>query len=226
MNLDFTEEQQLLRETVRRLCAEQCPMAAVRAMEDHPIGYQEEFWKRMGELGLLGLTIPEAYGGAGQSALEAAILYEELGRALAPSPHFPSCVMSANGLLLAGSEQQKKAWLPAIARGEAIVTPAWLEPKGGFGPRGVQLTAERDGGSYRLEGIKRHVPFAAAATRLLVLARTGPGEEEIDLFLVDPKQSGIELVQEFSLASDTQYKAVFRGARVSAENRLGAAGSE
>ena len=119
MNLDFSEEQQILRETVRNLCAEYAPLEVVRSMEDDPAGVPPELWKQMGELGLLGVQIPESYGGAGQSALETAILYEEFGRALCPTPHFASSVMSAGLLLLAGSEDQRKRWLPEIASGES-----------------------------------------------------------------------------------------------------------
>lgn len=79
MDLDFTEEQQMLRDTVRGLCNQHAAIAVVRAMEDDPIGYPAPFWKQLGELGVLGLTLPEAYGGSGQSALEAMIVYEELG---------------------------------------------------------------------------------------------------------------------------------------------------
>src|SRR3990172_687900 len=124
MDLDFTEEQQMLREMVRGVCAELAPMAVVRAMEDDPTGHPGGFWKQLAELGLLGITIPEAYGGSGQSALECAIVYEEFGRALAPSPHFVSSVLGAGVLLRAGSEEQRRTWLPRVASGEAILTPA------------------------------------------------------------------------------------------------------
>jgi len=133
MDLDFTEEQQMLRDMVRGVCNEYAPLDVVRAMEDDPTGYPTEFWKQLGELGILGVLIPEEHGGSGQGMLEAALVYEEFGRALAPSPHFASAVMSAGVLLAAGSDAQQREWLPRIASGEAILTPAWLEPRGGFG---------------------------------------------------------------------------------------------
>lgn len=221
MDLDFTQEQEILRDTVRNLVEKHAPISVVREMEDHPVGYPEQLWRQLADTGLLGLLIPEEFGGAGLSLLDAAIVYEEFGRALTPSPHFVSCVLGALTLLRAGSDQQKSELLPRIARGEAIITPAWLEPERGFGPRGVALPARRDGDAYVLTGVKRHVPFAKAATHLLVLARTGSDPEEIGLFLVDPTAQGVSLVQQMSLASDTQYRVDFRDVRVPATARVG-----
>ena len=223
MDLNFTEEQQMLRDTVRGLCAECSPIEIVRKMEDDPIGFPPAFWKQLGDLGVTGLTLPEAYGGGGQSALEAMIVYEELGRALAPSPHFVSAVLAGGVIARAGTEAQKREWLPQIASGEAIVTPAWLEPRGGYGPAGVQLAASGGGGTVKLSGSKRHVLFAKAATRLLVLARTGSGAADVDLFLVDPTAPGVTMTQQYTVASDTQYEVVFRDVPVAATERVGAA---
>jgi alkylation response protein AidB-like acyl-CoA dehydrogenase len=215
----------MLREMVRGVCNDLAPIAVVRAMEDDPTGYPTGLWKKMAELGLLGLTLPEQYGGSGQSALEGAIMYEEFGRSLAPSPHFVSSVMSGGALAAAGSKEQKQEWLPRIISGEAIVTPAWLEPKHGFGPSGIQMKAVPDGAIYRFTGTKQHVLFASAASQLLVLARTGDGPNDVDLFLVDPRAPGIAMEQQLSLASDTQYKIAFEEVRVPAENRIGTAQS-
>jgi len=225
MDLDFTEEQETLRDMVRRLCSEHVPLDVVRALEDDPTGYPAEFWKQLGELGILGVLIPEEYGGADMSMLDAVIIYEEFGRSLAPTPHFVSAVLGAGALLAAGSVEQKREWLPQIASGEAILTPAWLEPDRGYGPRGVQMKAVCQGDDLLLSGTKRHVHFASAATRLVVLARSGEGEENIDLLLVDPNAPGVTLTQQLSLASDTQYRVDFQDVRVPAASRIGAAGS-
>ncbi len=225
MDLDFSEEQQMLREMARGVCDQYAPLETVRAMEDDPTGYPAEFWKQLAETGLLGIQLPEQYGGSGQSALEAAILYEELGRALAPSPHFVSSVLSAGLLMLVGSQEQKAIWLPKIASGEAVLGPAWLEPNGDFGPEGVQLSASLDGDQFRLRGVKRHVLFASSADRLLVLARSGKGERDVDVFAVDPNAEGIELSQQLSLASDTQYRVTFDDVRVPIGDRIGPAHS-
>lgn len=225
MDLDFTQEQDMLREMARGLCEDMSPISAVRALEDDPTGYSADLWAKMGELGLLGLMLPEEHGGGGQSALEGAILYEEMGRALVPSPHFASAVMGGGVLARAGSAAQQQAWLPKIASGEAVFTTAWLEPRNGFGPAGVQLQAKKQGNVFRLAGTKLHVPFASAATRMIVPVRTGKGETDVDLLLVDPKAPGVELQQQLNLGSDTQYKVTFTDVRVPVADRIGAARS-
>src|ERR671917_186311 len=227
LDLAFTEEQEMLREVVRSLLVEHAPMTVVREMEDHPVGYPEGLWTQLGALDLLGLLLPEAHGGSGMGLLEGVVLYEELGRGLAPTPHFVSCVASGTALAVGGTEAQRAEWLPRVASGEAVLTPAWVEPDSGFGPRGVQARAGSDDGgeTFTLTGVKRHVAFAAAATRLVVLARTGDGEGDIDLFLVDPHAAGVTLTQQFTVASDTQYRVDLDGVRVTAADRIGAAGS-
>jgi alkylation response protein AidB-like acyl-CoA dehydrogenase len=225
LDLDFDQEQELLRQTARDVLARHSPLEVVRQMEDDPVGYPAALWTQLGELDLIGLLLPEEYGGSGMSLIEGVALYEELGRALAPTPHFVSAVLSGGVLAAAGSEAQKEQWLRPVASGEAIVTPAWLEPENGFSPRGVQTTAAASGDGFVLNGLKRHVLFASSADRLVVLARTGEEAEAVDLFLVDPTASGVTLRQQFSIASDTQYEVTLTDVVVSEENRIGAAGS-
>src|SRR5262245_32102658 len=128
MDLDFSPEQEMLRDLVRGVCTTYSPLTTVRAMEDDPVGYPEELWKQLAELDLIGLMLPAQYGGSEMTMLEGAVVYTELGRALAPTPHFVSAVMSSGAILRGGTDAQKDAWLPRIASGDAIVTTAWLEP--------------------------------------------------------------------------------------------------
>ena len=162
MDLEFSEEQEMLRDMVRGVCSSYSPLETVRAVEDDPVGYPLELWKQLGALDLIGLMVSPEYGGSGMSLLDGVVVYEELGRALAPSPHFVSAVMSAGVLERNGSAEQKADLLPQIVAGDAILTPAWIEPHHGFGPKGVQLAARADGDDFVLDGVKWHVPFAAA----------------------------------------------------------------
>ncbi len=225
LDLNFSAEQEMLRDTVRGVCASTCPLDVVRTLEDDPTGYSIDLWKQLAHLDLIGLQLPEEYGGSGMTALEGVVLYEELGRSLAPSPHFVSSVLCGGALARAGGGDLKSRWIPRMVTGEAILTPAWLEPENGFGPRGVQLRARPDGDGFTLTGVKRHVGFAAAATRLVVLARTGDGTRDVDLFVVDPGGPGVSLAQQRTIGSDAQYQVVLDGVRVSDADRIGPAGS-
>jgi alkylation response protein AidB-like acyl-CoA dehydrogenase len=222
LDLDFSPEQELLATTARDLLGRHCPLDVVRAMEDDPVGYPADLWRQMGELDLVGLLLPEQSGGSAMTLVEGVALYQELGRALAPTPHFVSAVMCGGVLAAAGSDEQKERWLAPVAAGEAVLTPAWLEPDGAFSPLGVQLRAVASDGGFTLHGTKRHVTFAKAADRLVVLARTGDRPTDVDLFVVDPTADGVRLVQQFSIASDTQYDVVFDAVRVREADRIGA----
>jgi alkylation response protein AidB-like acyl-CoA dehydrogenase len=222
MDLRLNDEQQLIQDMTRSLLKEHCPRPVVRKMENDPRGYPPGLWKQMAEAGLTGLLIPESFGGGAQTMLEAALVYEELGRALAPTPHFVSSVLSAGILLAAGSDAQKSEWLPRIARGDAVITVAWLEPERGFGEAGVRLAARAEGAYLVLTGTKRHVQWAGAADRLLVLARSADG---IDLLLVDPSTPGVRLTHYLSASGEPHFRIDFSSARVPQTARVGAAGS-
>jgi alkylation response protein AidB-like acyl-CoA dehydrogenase len=190
MNFDFSDDQKQLRDEARKFLTEKCPPKAVRNVLDGKEPYDRALWKGLAEMGFLGVAIPEAYGGAGAGHLELCVIAEEMGRALAPVPFSSTVYLAAEAILLAGSEAQKRKWLPAIAAGEAIGTLALFEGKGNPSPQGVKLSAV--GGS--LNGVKKPVPDGAIADFAIVAARTGPGERETDigLFLVDLKAGGVE----------------------------------
>jgi len=225
MDLEFTPEQELLRDAVRGVCAKHAGLDVVRKMEGDPLGYPEQLWAQMSETGLLGLTLPERWGGSGMSMLDAVVVYEELGRALAPSPHFVSSVMSGGVIAAAGTDEQHERWLAPIAAGEVVVTPAWLEPGRGFGPVGVQLSATADGDGWRLSGTKRHVQYGGAADRLLVLARCGAGPDGVVLLLVDPRGDGVTLTAEPTVASDSQCRVDLDAACVPGDAIVGTPGA-
>ena len=191
MNFDFSDDQKQLRDEARKFLAEKCPPKAVRAVLDGKAPYDKELWKGLAEMGLLGVAIPEEFGGAGAGHLELCVLAEEMGRALAPVPFSSTVYLAAEALLLAGSDAQKKKWLPKIASGEAIGTLALFEGKGNPSPKAIKLAAS--GGT--LNGMKKPVPDGAIADFAVVAARTGSTgrDADISLFLVDLKAGGVEV---------------------------------
>lgn len=219
MELKFSDEQRMLRETTRDLCQAHCGPDVVRRLENDPQGVPAELWRNMREMGLPGILVPQELGGLGLNLLDCAVIFEELGRVLAPGPLFASAVLSVLALRRAGGQDEL---LRALGAGEQIVVPAWLEPDSGYRPAGVQLRAQPAAGGWRLDGVKRHVVCAAAADALLVLARTGSAAEDIDLFLVDRAAPGVVLEQQRTMATDTQYRVALTGVLVPESRRLGA----
>ena len=191
MNFDFSDDQKQLRDQARKFLAEKCPPKAVRVVLDGKAPYDKELWKGLAEMGFLGVAIPEDFGGAGAGHLELCVIAEEMGRANAPVPFSSTVYLAAEALLIAGSDAQKKKWLPVIASGEAIGTLALFEGKGNPSPKNVKLAASNG----VLNGVKKPVADGAIADFAVVAARTGSSgrDGDISLFLVDLKAGGVEV---------------------------------
>src|SRR6202022_4867338 len=169
MNFHFSDAQKQLRDEGRKFLAEKCPPKAVGVVLDGKEPYDRALWKGLAEMGFLGVAIPEEFGGAGAGHLELCVIAEEIGRALAPVPFSSTVYLAAEAILLAGSDAQKRKWLPLIASGEAIGTLALFEGKGNPSPQAIKLAAS--GGS--LNGVKKPVPDGAIADFVVVPPRTG-----------------------------------------------------
>jgi len=132
MTLALTEEQQMLREAVKKFVAERAPVAQLRQLRDDedPVGFRREVWKDMAEMGWAGVLIPEEHGGAGFGYVGAGLIAEEIGRNLSATPFLSSAVLATVALLKGGSNAQKEALLPAISSGDVIVALATDERAG------------------------------------------------------------------------------------------------
>src|SRR5882672_6551713 len=199
MDFSFSSDQQLLKNSARAFLDEHCKPAAVRLLWDDPRGESDTMWKEMAQLGWLGLSLPEAYGGSGLGMVESAILLEELGRAAYPGPYWPT-VLAADAVEAAGNDAQKKRWLSAIATGDARATLALLDADLDWDPAAMTARAEKTAKGWALSGTKRFVPWAHVANALLIPARAPEGPS---LFLVDPASAGLKLspVQGMDLAT-------------------------
>ncbi len=189
MNFAFSEEQDFLRETARRFLADKCPMVTVRELMATDDGFDVAMWNEMAAMGWQAMAIPEAYGGAGFSFLETAVLLEEMGGALLPAPFMSTVILGANAILLAGSESQKQELLPSVADGATRLALAVTEPNGQWDASGIEMTAEPLGDGYRLSGTKSFVIDGHTADSLVVAAQSESGPT---LFLVDAHAEGIE----------------------------------
>lgn len=197
MDFDFSSDQKQLKEQVRRFLADRCDRQAVRAVLDGPQSYDRALWQSMAELGYLGATIPEAYGGLGAGYLEACVIAEELGRAVAPVPYSSTIALAAECLMMAGSDAQKERWLPGLARGEVIGTVALVEHTGALVPGAIAATATGGGdGGVRLDGSKTAVADGDVADLAIVAALPagaagGQGAAPLSLYLVDLAGDGV-----------------------------------
>jgi alkylation response protein AidB-like acyl-CoA dehydrogenase len=179
VNFEFSEEQEQLRTSVRRYLDAQAPTRYVRDLWDDPRGMTEEFWRGLSALGVTSLLVPESCGGAGGGMVDAAVVCEELGRAVNPGP-FASTAIGAAGLLAdLDSAGDQAAYLPGIADGSRIATVGFLEPGRRADWSAPATAAVAAGDSWSLTGTKVHVPDLIAADLVLVTAAVdgegGPG---------------------------------------------------
>lgn len=225
MDFSLTEEQQMIRNSARDFLSTECPKDVVREIEASESGHSPELWKKMADLGWMGLALPEEYGGADMTLLDLAVLIEEFGRAAAPGPLFATIALGALPILEAGSEEQKKTLLSKVAGGEMILTMALSEPEVDGDPAFIATTAIPEGDQYKINGTKLFVPYASVADTILVVARTAgsPGDEKgLTIFLVDAKAPGISLTPLQTLAADRQFEVALKNVTVPASAIVGA----
>jgi alkylation response protein AidB-like acyl-CoA dehydrogenase len=217
VSFEVTEEQQLLRATVRDLLDTKATSARVRGvMLDHG-GVDEALWAELAGLGLLGLCVPESHGGAGATFGEVAIVAEELGRRLAPVPLLSSAVLATTAIVHGGTEQQQADVLPALASGQLRGSLAHLDEHGRItSDPGVRAT--RDGAAWLLEGTAGYVIDGGSADLIVAAAMTDDG---LALFVVDTGAAGLAR-QDVEVLDLTRPMATltFAGVRVDDTERL------
>jgi alkylation response protein AidB-like acyl-CoA dehydrogenase len=218
VDFGFTPEHELLRDSARRFLEARCPVSEVRRLAEDPLGHDPKLWRDLAELGWLGLVLPEAHGGAGLGHLHLALLLEEMGRALLPSPFF-GCLLAGIALREGGSEAQRARWLPAIASGETLATLAVCEPGTSWEPDAVDARAEAADGGFVLRGRKTHVE--GAATAQLVVAPFRERDGGIALFAVELPAPNVRIEREIGVdATRRAGRMDFEGVCVGTDARL------
>jgi alkylation response protein AidB-like acyl-CoA dehydrogenase len=177
MELDFTEDQDELRNGVRSMLDGECPMTFVRSVVEDGASVAP-LWQQMVELGWPALTVPEEHGGLGLGAVELAIVAEEMGRAVAPGPLLPTTSQLLPAVRELGTPEQQARFLGGIADGTVTGTLALHEPGHGIGLSGLTTTATETGDGVRLDGVKEFVLEAAAVSEIVVVARLAGSEAD------------------------------------------------
>ena len=227
MDLGLNEVQQMLKSSAQEFLSRECPLTLVRAMEEDPRGYTDQLWGQMVGLGWTGLVFPERYGGTGGDFLDLAVLLEQMGRSLVPSPFFSTVVLGGLTVLDAGTDAQKQDILPRICSGDLIMTMALTEPSTSFEPWGVETVADPQGDGFVISGTKLFVADAQASDLLLIVARTSSQADPargITLFLVPTDNQGLTITPLNTIASDRQFEVILDGVNVPAASVLGEVG--
>ena len=218
MDFSYSDDQAAAIDLARQILTDHCTPKQLRAIEQAGgPRFDRELWKKLAEAGLLAASAPEIYGGAGLGFLTVAGIVEQVGRTAAPVPLLEADVLGALPIATFGSAAQKEAWLPRLARGEAIATSALVESHRDTVAPGTR--AARDGAGFRLTGRKLAVPAGPIADAILVPAALDGGG--VAVFLVETKTAGLSQEALVTTSRQPESLLVLDGVRVGADAMLG-----
>jgi alkylation response protein AidB-like acyl-CoA dehydrogenase len=227
MNLDFSEEQRMLRKSAKDFFTRESPELLIRDMRKHETGHDVELWGKMADLGWLGVVIPEEYGGTGGTFMDLTILLEVMGEACLSGPFFSTVVLGANAILLAGTEEQKKNLLPEISEGRKVFCLALSDPGNWIEIENIKTLAKPDGSGYILEGEKHFVENAQVADQIICAARIEDKsglKQGLTLFLLNADSPGIKIKPFRTLAYERYCQVALQNVRIKETAVLGTVG--
>ena len=227
MDLSFNETQIMLRDSTNEFMEAELPKQRVLEIDDSPTGFASDLWQKMCDLGWAGMVIPEEYDGAGLSFTDLAVVFEVLGYYASSSPLLDSAVLTAQAIIEAGDDSQKKNLLPAIAAGQQIFSFAFTEPEYAWGPGAIKMRATKRNGNHVLNGTKLFIPWAHVADQIMVVARTSDGsspEQGISLFLVDKNTPGLSARLQQGWIGDKTCEVTFENVEVPSSGIVGPVG--
>src|SRR3984893_2081812 len=196
MDFRLAEEQQMLADLVGRFVEKEYPFEVRRKLSATARGWSEQHWATLADMGLLGLNVPEEYGGMNAGVAETMIVMEALGRGLVLEPYLSTAVLGARLISHAGTDAQKERWPPELAAGRLKTALATLEPGARFDLSNITTTARPSNQGFVVDGRKGVVLHGDSADLLLVSARTSGAQTDtagITLFAIDPKTPGVTL---------------------------------
>jgi len=218
MDFSLSEEQQEVRDLARKILEDSCTQDRLKTIEASAEGVDLDLWRELARANLLGVGLPEAFGGSDLGFFTTCLLLEEIGRAVAPVPALATLVMAALPIARFGSQAQQQRWLPGVVSGEVILSAGLLEA-GSEEPAHPTTAFRAVSGGFLLDGVKLCVPAAHLAQRVLVPARGADGR--VGAFLVDPKAPGVLLETQRTTNRERHFQLTLSSARVGEEDRLG-----
>jgi len=226
MNFNYSEDQNIFVNSLEKLLNDRCGPEARSTLLEQDLDYDRALWQSCAEMGFLGLTFPEEYGGFNGSSIDAMVASIEFGKNLAYLPFISSIILGAGALRIAGDDKQKQDLLPGIADGKLTLAVAFTEPDSRFDLSDIATSGNSDGDGYRLNGRKAVVFGGAEADLLIVSARTS-GEDlcsfdGISLFIVDGDTQGVEKTPYRMLNGQKAADISFNNVKVSRDQLLGA----
>ena len=227
MDLSFSEEQLLIKESVEKFIEKDYDFETRNKLSETEERFSRENWKQFAELGWLGVTLPEEFGGFSGGPTETMLMMEAFGAGMLLEPYISSVVMSGNLINIGASSAQKKALLPPLIEGDLLLVTAFAETQPQYNPVSVSVQAQKQGDNYVINGEKVVILDAPSADKLIVSARTSGKTTDpsgISLFLVDANAAGVELTSYNTMDGGRAANINFNNVSVSASDLLGTEG--
>ncbi len=224
----FSDEHKMLQQSVRQFA--NASLAPVIEKLDHEEGFNQAAFREMGQLGLLGVIVPEEDGGAGLDAVAATLVMEEMGAVDASTTlsYLAHTILCVNQIAKNGSPEQKKKYLPKLISGEWIGGMGMSEPEAGSDALGMKTRAERAGDQYTIRGSKTWITNGPVGQVFYVYARTGEGKKDISTFIIERGMEGFSTGKKFSkmgMRASPTGELVFDHVKVGSGQRVGEEGS-
>jgi alkylation response protein AidB-like acyl-CoA dehydrogenase len=227
MEFSLREETKMLKSNAEKFMKEKSPSSFVKNILKEEKGFSPALWKEMADLGWLGLIHGEAYGGSGGDFFDLFVLFEEMGKAVLPSPFFCSAVFAGLLIQVAGDDRLRKEYLPGILQGKRILTVGLRNEQGVYDYPDPDLVAQETGkGSYRIKGTRLLVPYAHVADEILVCARLRKGSRSFGptLFKTKNKGPGVQVVPLNTLTGEKQFAVTYTDFAAAPQDLVGSPG--
>jgi alkylation response protein AidB-like acyl-CoA dehydrogenase len=217
MDFALSEEQQEVRKLARQILEDLSTHERLVEIEADAEGIDRALWQELAKSNLLGVGVPEEFGGSDMGFFTTCVLLEEVGRTVAAVPAIPTLILGALPITRFGSDEQKRRLLPGVVNGDILLTGA-LQEADSDEPARPATTARQEGDGWVLDGVKVCVPAAHVAERILVPASSADGR--VGVFLLDPSSAGVELVEQKTTNRERHFQLTLSGATVAASDVL------